>query len=495
MDDLIFPYDDEEDERKDKKEPQKDKQKDKKESQKDKDGKDKQKEKKESQKDKDGQDPLESTTPKRRKKKTQEDKEDLQGDNKPYLEGDNTPHQEDNEDLQGDNKPYLEGNNKPHQEDKEDLEGNNKPHQEDKDEDEDKDGEDPLDPMKPTKPEGPQNAQNPQNDEEAEEPLEDNEDNKEEPRQDKHKEPFWKPWFRERELVAAQSRDTDPDSEASLKSNYADLWVHCKHCSGFNYKKIFKSKRNVCEKCGSHLKLHSSDRIDLLLDAKTWAAMHEGLLSLDPIEFHSEKDPYKGRVASYKRETGLSEAAQTGLGYLKTIALSIGLMDFQFMGGSMGSVVGERIARSVEYANNQFLPLLLVCASGGARMQEGSVSLMQMAKISSSLSNYQFTRTGFFLALLTSPTTGGVTASFGMLGDIIFAEPNAYIAFAGKRVIEQTLNIQLPEGSQTAEYLFDKGLFDKIVPRNPFKRSLRELFNFHDFFTLNSKVITIYNYL
>nr|UMO93075.1 acetyl-CoA carboxylase subunit beta [Oenothera wolfii] len=302
---------------------------------------------------------------------------------------------------------------------------------------------------------------------------------------------------KERELVPAQStkRDTDPDSEASLKSNYAHLWVHCKLCSGFNYKKILKSKNNVCEQCGSHLKMHSSDRIDLMLDPKTWAPMHEGLLSLDPIEFHSEKDPYKDRVASYKRKTGLSEAIQTGRGYLKRIHLGIGLMDFQFMGGSMGSVVGERITRLVEYATNRVLPLILVCASGGARMQEGSLSLMQMAKISSALSDYQFNRTVFYVALLTSPTTGGVTASFGMLGDIILAEPNAYIAFAGKRVIEQTLNIEVPEGSQTAEYLFDKGLFDQIVPRNPLKGSLSELFNFHGFVTLNSQVINIYNYL
>nr|YP_010294953.1 acetyl-CoA carboxylase subunit beta [Oenothera elata subsp. elata]UMO90891.1 acetyl-CoA carboxylase subunit beta [Oenothera elata subsp. elata] len=421
--------------------------------------------------------------------------EDLEYDDEEYddeyeedLEGDNKPHKED---LEGDNKPHkedLEGDNKPH---KEDLEGDNKPHKEDLEGDKQK--------------------------EEEEKQKEEEEKLKEE--EEKLKDCPWH-WFhqiypkhwgcphrkhrdrksvpaKERELVPAQStkRDTDPDSEASLKSNYAHLWVHCKLCSGFNYKKILKSKNNVCEQCGSHLKMHSSDRIDLMLDPKTWAPMHEGLLSLDPIEFHSEKDPYKDRVASYKRKTGLSEAIQTGRGYLKRIHLGIGLMDFQFMGGSMGSVVGERITRLVEYATNRVLPLILVCASGGARMQEGSLSLMQMAKISSALSDYQFNRTVFYVALLTSPTTGGVTASFGMLGDIILAEPNAYIAFAGKRVIEQTLNIEVPEGSQTAEYLFDKGLFDQIVPRNPLKGSLSELFNFHGFVTLNSQVINIYNYL
>nr|ANG44316.1 acetyl-CoA carboxylase subunit beta [Oenothera grandiflora] len=400
-----------------------------------------------------------------------EDEEDLEGDNKEYLEGDKKPQGDNKEDLEGDNKEYLEGDKKPQGDNKEDLEGDKQKEEEDKQKEE----------------------------------------------EEKQKDCPWH-WFhqfypkhwgcphrkhrdrksvpaKERELVPAQStkRDTDPDSEASLKSNYAHLWVHCKLCSGFNYKKILKSKNNVCEQCGSHLKMHSSDRIDLMLDPKTWAPMHEGLLSLDPIEFHSEKDPYKDRVASYKRKTGLSEAIQTGRGYLKRIPLGIGLMDFQFMGGSMGSVVGERITRLVEYATNRVLPLILVCASGGARMQEGSLSLMQMAKISSALSDYQFNRTVFYVALLTSPTTGGVTASFGMLGDIILAEPNAYIAFAGKRVIEQTLNIEVPEGSQTAEYLFDKGLFDQIVPRNPLKGSLSELFNFHGFVTLNSQVINIYS--
>jgi len=155
------------------------------------------------------------------------------------------------------------------------------------------------------------------------------------------------------------------------------------------------------------------------------------------------------------------------------------------MGGSMGSVVGEKITRLAEYATNKLLPLILVCASGGARMQEGSLSLMQMAKISSALYDYQSNKKLFYVAVLTSPTTGGVTASFGMLGDIIIAEPNAYIAFAGKRVIEQTLNKTVPEDSQVAEYLFHKGLFDLIVPRNLLKDVLSELFRLHAFFPLD----------
>nr|UVF31039.1 acetyl-CoA carboxylase subunit beta [Genista tridentata subsp. tridentata] len=277
-------------------------------------------------------------------------------------------------------------------------------------------------------------------------------------------------------------RESSNDLDETQK--YKHLWVECENCYGLNYKKFFKSKMNICEHCGYHLKMSSSDRIELLIDSGTWNPMDEDMVSLDPIEFHSEEEPYKDRIDSYQRKIGLTEAVQTGTGQLNGIPVAIGIMDFQFMGGSMGSVVGEKITRLVEYATNQLLPLILVCASGGARMQEGSLSLMQMAKISSALYNYQTSKKLFYVSILTSPTTGGVTASFGMLGDIIIAEPNAYIAFAGKRVIEQTLNKTVPEGSQAAEYLFHKGLFDSIVPRNPLKQVLSELFHLHGFFPL-----------
>nr|QBE86827.1 acetyl-CoA carboxylase carboxyltransferase beta subunit [Salpianthus macrodontus] len=266
---------------------------------------------------------------------------------------------------------------------------------------------------------------------------------------------------------------------------YRHLWVQCENCYGLNYKKLLKSKMNICEQCGYHLKMSSSDRIELLIDQGTWNPMDEDMVSMDPIEFHSEEEPYKDRIDSYQRKTGLTEAVQTGIGQLNGIPVAIGVMDFMFMGGSMGSVVGEKITRLIEYATKKFLPLIIVCASGGARMQEGSLSLMQMAKISSVLYDYQSNKKLFYVSILTSPTTGGVTASFGMLGDIIIAEPNAYIAFAGKRVIEQTLNKTLPEGSQAAEYLFHKGLFDPIVPRNLLKGVLSELFQLHAFFPLN----------
>nr|UCS08893.1 acetyl-CoA carboxylase carboxyltransferase beta subunit [Bischofia polycarpa] len=280
-------------------------------------------------------------------------------------------------------------------------------------------------------------------------------------------------------------RESSNDLDVTQK--YRHLWVQCEICYGLNYKKFLKPRMNICEQCGYHLKMSSSDRIELSIDPGTWDPMDEDMVSLDPIEFHSEEEPYKDRIDSYQKKTGLTEAAQTGTGQLSGIPVAIGVMDFQFMGGSMGSVVGEKITRLIEYAANNFLPLILVCASGGARMQEGSLSLMQMAKISSALYDYQSNKKLFYVSILTSPTTGGVTASFGMLGDIIIAEPNAYIAFAGKRVIEQTLNKTVPEGSQAAEFLFHKGLFDPIVPRNLLKGVLNELFQFHAFFPLNHK--------
>nr|QKV45199.1 acetyl-CoA carboxylase carboxyltransferase beta subunit [Leptarrhena pyrolifolia] len=282
---------------------------------------------------------------------------------------------------------------------------------------------------------------------------------------------------------------TKSSNDLEVTQKYRHLWVQCENCYGLNYKKFFKSKMHICEQCGYHLKMSSSDRIELSIDPGTWDPLDEDMVSLDPIEFHSEEEPYKERIDSYQRKTGLTEAVQTGTGQLNGIPIAIGVMDFQFMGGSMGSVVGEKITRLVEYATNQFLPLILVCASGGARMQEGSLSLMQMAKISSALYDYQSNKKLFYVSILTSPTTGGVTASFGMLGDIIIAEPNAYIAFAGKRVIEQTLNKTVPEGSQAAEYLFHKGLFDPIVPRNLLKGVLNELFQLHAFFPLNKNSI------
>ncbi|MBA0634021.1 hypothetical protein Godav_022115 [Gossypium davidsonii] len=196
--------------------------------------------------------------------------------------------------------------------------------------------------------------------------------------------------------------------------------------------------------------MSSSDRIKLSIDPGTWGPMDEDMISLDPIEFQSEEELYKDHIDFYQRKKGLIEAIQIGTSKLNGIPIAIGVMGFQFMGG-YGIRVGEKITCLIEYATNNFLPLILACAFGGARMQEGSLSLMQMAKMSSVLYDYQSNKKLFYVSILTSPTTDGVTASFG------------------KRVIEQTLNKTISEGSHAAEYLFHKGLFDPIVSRNPLK--------------------------
>nr|YP_010323847.1 acetyl-CoA carboxylase beta subunit [Miliusa glochidioides]UKP89997.1 acetyl-CoA carboxylase beta subunit [Miliusa glochidioides] len=308
--------------------------------------------------------------------------------------------------------------------------------------------------------------------------------------------------------------DSDSDSSNRFKK-FKHLWVVCENCYISNYKKILKSKMNICEYCGFHLKMNSSDRIELSVDPGTWNPMDEDMFSVDPIEFNSEEaeegeegkevkeaeegeeaeeveeETYLEKINSNQRKTGLNEAVQTGIGQLNGIPIAMGFMDFEFIGGSMGSVVGEKITRLIEYATNGSLPLIIVCASGGARMQEGTLSLMQMAKISSALYDYQLKQKLFYISILTSPTTGGVTASFGMLGDIIIAEPTAYIAFAGKIIIEELLKVKVPEGVQEAEYSFYKGLLDSIVPRNPLKGVLSELFQLHGFFPSNQNSISI----
>nr|WJE89156.1 acetyl-CoA carboxylase beta subunit [Thonningia sanguinea]WJE89173.1 acetyl-CoA carboxylase beta subunit [Thonningia sanguinea] len=275
---------------------------------------------------------------------------------------------------------------------------------------------------------------------------------------------------------------TTSDNYFDTTYKYKHLWVQCENCYGLNYKKFFSSKMNICEHCNFHLKLNSFDRIELLITSGTWTPVDENLLPLESIQFYSEEsdeDNYTHYIYSYQKKTGLIEAIQTGYGKLNEIFLAIGIMDFQFMGGSMGTIVGEKITRLIEHAIQKKIPLIIICSSGGARMQEGSLSLIQMAKISSALYKYQIINKLLFIPILASPTTGGVLASFGMLGDIIISEPNSYIAFAGKRVIEQTLNKIVPEGSQTSENLFLKGLFDLIVPRFLLKSVIIELLKFH----------------
>nr|YP_009547566.1 acetyl-CoA carboxylase carboxyltransferase beta subunit [Vaginularia trichoidea]AYW16083.1 acetyl-CoA carboxylase carboxyltransferase beta subunit [Vaginularia trichoidea] len=256
------------------------------------------------------------------------------------------------------------------------------------------------------------------------------------------------------------------------------LWARCDNRGNMLYVKFLKQNKNVCEERGYHLPINSMERIELLIDPNTWIPMDEDTYARDVLSF-SDEDSHENRLLVSQEKTGLIDAVQTGIGYLNGTLIAPGVMDFHFMGGSMGSVVGEKITRLIEYATQRLLPLVLICASGGARMQEGTLSLMQMAKISSVSQLHQVRNKLLYISVPTYPTTGGVTASFGMLGDIIIAESKAYIAFAGKRVIEQTSRQKIPDGFQAAESSFNNGLLDTIVPRNLLKDVLSEIFELY----------------
>nr|YP_009519575.1 acetyl-CoA carboxylase, carboxyl transferase subunit beta [Udotea argentea]AYC65556.1 acetyl-CoA carboxylase, carboxyl transferase subunit beta [Udotea argentea] len=262
-------------------------------------------------------------------------------------------------------------------------------------------------------------------------------------------------------------------------SDDSGLWTRCYKCGEVIYIKDLKENYHLCPSCNWHLPMTGPERLKSLIDPGTWQPFDETLSSIDPLKF-SDQRTYLSRLTDAQLQTGLQEAVITGTGLLEDMPVALGIMDFGFMGGSMGSVVGEKITRLIEYATYEGLMLIIVCASGGARMHEGSLSLMQMAKISATLNVYQNKTHLMYISVLTSPTTGGVTASFAMLGDLIFAEPNALIGFAGRRVIEQTLQQeQLPENFQTAEYLFDHGLLDLIVSRDFLKVALFETLNIY----------------
>ena len=258
----------------------------------------------------------------------------------------------------------------------------------------------------------------------------------------------------------------------------ANLWTRCDNCGTVLYIKHLKENKCVCFACGYHLQMNSRERIKSLIDRGTWRPLDETLSPCNPLNFCDQK-PYNERLKEAQERTHLQDAILTGTGLLDSIPVAMGVMDFNFMGGSMGSVVGEKITRLIELATREGYVLILICASGGARMQEGVLSLMQMAKISAALHIYQSYANLLYLSILTSPTTGGVTASFAMLGDLIFAEPNALIGFAGRRVIEQTLQEELPENFQTAEYLLDHGLCDLIIPRSYLKGALSEIISLY----------------
>nr|YP_009314445.1 Acetyl-CoA carboxylase, carboxyl transferase subunit beta [Liagoropsis maxima]SCW22699.1 Acetyl-CoA carboxylase, carboxyl transferase subunit beta [Liagoropsis maxima] len=255
------------------------------------------------------------------------------------------------------------------------------------------------------------------------------------------------------------------------------LWIKCDKCGLLMYYKALNRNFKVCPQCEHHFPTSSQERIEQLLDEGTWQIINEKLTSTDPLGFKDQK-LYGKRLQDMKGKTGLQDAVETGLGSIGSIPVAVGIMDFRFMGGSMGSVVGEKLTRLIEIATIRQIPVIVICASGGARMQEGLLSLMQMAKVSSALQKHH-NKGLLYIPILTSPTTGGVTASFAMLGDLIIAEPQALIAFAGRRVIEQTIKEDLPNNFQTSEYLFEHGFIDLIVPRTHLKLKLQHILLLH----------------
>jgi len=280
-------------------------------------------------------------------------------------------------------------------------------------------------------------------------------------------------WFADRHKTAPVVR-----SMQGADADESDgLWSKCPQCALVVYRKDLIANASVCAGCGHHSRIDSSERISLLADPGSFELLDAELAPTDPLAFKDRRS-YADRLRDSQRATGLRDAVVTGLCRLEGHPLALGVMDFRFMGGSMGSVVGEKLTRLIETATASRLPLLIVCASGGARMQEGMLSLMQMAKISGALQLHRQAEL-LYIPLLTHPTTGGVTASFAMLGDLILAEPKALIGFAGRRVIEQTLREKLPEGFQTAEYLRDHGFVDAIVPRTQLRSTLSNLLQLH----------------
>ena len=253
------------------------------------------------------------------------------------------------------------------------------------------------------------------------------------------------------------------------------LMVKCPGCSHIIYNKDLATNLNVCQKCGHHFRLNATERLRTLFDGE-WREFDKGLVSADPLAFTDTK-PYKGRLKTSAQATGLKDAVIVASGHIDGIPAIIASMEYGFIGGSMGVVVGEKITRGIERAIEERCPLVIVCCSGGARMMEGALSLMQMAKICGGLARLDRERLPY-ISVLTDPTTGGVTASFAMLGDLNIAEPNALIGFAGPRVIEQTIRQKLPAGFQRSEFLLEKGMLDLVIDRREMKALLANALHF-----------------
>jgi acetyl-CoA carboxylase carboxyl transferase subunit beta len=275
-------------------------------------------------------------------------------------------------------------------------------------------------------------------------------------------------WFRKekRPLSAPPPEDKRIQTEG--------LWVKCAKCKQILWKKDLEANFQCCPKCGHHFKLSSHARLELLFDDGKYTEHDAGLASTDPLKF-SDTKPYRDKLKHAQKVTGMKDALLTGEGLIEGKPAVVCAMEFQFVGGSMGAVVGEKITRAIDLCIEKKLPLVVVSCSGGARMMEGAVSLMQMSKICAALARLDEVSKPY-ISVLTDPTTGGVTASYAMLGDLNIAEPGALIGFAGPRVIEQTIRQKLPEGFQRSEFLLDHGMIDGIVPRKDMKSYIARAF-------------------
>lgn len=262
-----------------------------------------------------------------------------------------------------------------------------------------------------------------------------------------------------------------PEDFASLPDN---LWIRCPRCKELLYAKEHEQVGRVCSKCKYHFQLSARERLDVTLDPDSFLEYDAGLISSDPLQFQSPGESYGDKLRQYGEKSDTSEAFIYGTGQIDGQPLVVGATEFKFCGGSMGSVFGEKVARAIELADRESLPLVIFSSGGGARMQEGTISLLQMAKTIVVLDRYR--ESGLpFISVMTDPCLGGITASYAMLGDINIAEPGAYIGFAGRRVIEQTMRQKLPADAATAEFLQQHGMVDAVVPRGEMRTMLGRL--------------------
>ena len=275
-------------------------------------------------------------------------------------------------------------------------------------------------------------------------------------------------WFKKARRPLATPKTTSRVPEG--------LWEKCPDCDAILYAKDLVKNLQVCDKCGHHFRLGAIDRLKSLFDDERWEELAPDLRSNDPLTFTDTK-PYRDRLAKTMASTGQSDAVIVGVGKVEGMPAVVASMDYSFIGGSMGVVVGEKIVRGIELALERRVPVIIVSCSGGARMMEGALSLMQMAKIAAALARLDRARLPY-ISVLTDPTTGGVTASFAMLGDLNVAEPRALIGFAGPRVIEQTIRQKLPDGFQRSEFLLERGMLDLVVDRRELKGTLARALRF-----------------